>query len=103
MRSKWAFESGTTLRRDRFSSAMSARSGSLRIGVGLACDARDPDDGLAFARVVEEDEVAGAHGAHAVAGLEVPNPIPHRLLFAYELRERILHRLALHEPVLAGH
>src|SRR5687767_7883935 len=70
----------------------------LRVGVRRGGDFRDADDRALVAGVVDQGEVALAHGAQVLQGGRVGDAVPGGLAVAREVVVRVLARLGLQKP-----
>src|SRR3546814_1914248 len=73
----------------------------LAVGLALAGDAHDADDGALVAAMVEEGFVARLHGAQVQAGGVVADAVPVGRAVADEVVPAVDVRLRFHQPV--GH
>src|SRR5690606_27586547 len=71
----------------------------LRVRVGVGHDARQPDDLLLIAGVVDHHGVALPHRAEVLQRDGVLHAIPHRAPIPLEIAEAVRRRLRLHDPV----
>src|SRR5688572_25276696 len=73
---------------------------ALRVGVGSLRHAREPDDGLLVAGVVDQRVVPGLHRGEVLERDRVAHAVPNGGLLAFEVVPTVRGRLGLEEPMV---